>query len=86
MAGRSPKALNFFTCPNCNALYQLVRVEAGHEAFQRELTCRSCGAPFPARDGKFDFKYFMLRRAARAQRWKRPRLRGSVRSVPPLLR
>jgi hypothetical protein len=31
---------------------------------------------FPAHDGKFVLKYFMLRQSARIQRWKHPRLRG----------
>ena len=59
---------NSFTCPNCNALYQLVRVEAGHETGQREPTCRSCGAPLPSREGVFALKYFLLRNAGRVQR------------------
>jgi transposase-like protein len=56
-----------FTCPNCNALYQLVRVEAGPESVDRQPTCRDCGAPFNGRAGKFVLKYFMLRKAGRAQ-------------------
>jgi hypothetical protein len=47
-----------FTCPNCGALYQLVRAEGGPEAVQDEPTCGSCGSPFPARAGKFVLKYF----------------------------
>jgi len=40
-----------FSCPNCNALYQLVKTEAGPETDDREITCRACGGPLPARDG-----------------------------------
>jgi hypothetical protein len=60
-----------YFCPNCNALYQIVRVEAGPETAYREITCRDCGGPFPAREGKLVLKYFMLRKAARVQKWKR---------------
>jgi hypothetical protein len=60
-----------YFCPNCNALYQIVKVEAGPEIVSREITCRECSAPFPAREGKFVLKYFMLRKAARSQKWKR---------------
>ena len=68
--------LPFFFCPTCRALYQIIKVEAAPETNYREITCRDCGTPFPARDGKFVLKYFMLRHAARDQKWKRPRLRG----------
>jgi hypothetical protein len=75
-AGNPP----MYYCPNCDALYQIVRVEAARETSFREITCGDCGAPFPARQGKFilkyfmlRLKYFMLRKAARVQRWKRAR-------------
>jgi hypothetical protein len=61
-----------FHCPNCNALYQVVRVEAGPETTYRAITCRSCGAPFPSREGRFVIKYFLLRNGGRTQKWKRP--------------
>jgi transcription elongation factor Elf1 len=60
-----------YFCPDCNALYQLVQIEAGSETNYREITCSNCGTPFPAREGKFVLKYFMLRKAARTQKWKR---------------
>jgi predicted Zn finger-like uncharacterized protein len=60
-----------FHCPNCNALYQVVKQEAGPETVDRELTCRSCGAPFPGREGKFILKYFLLRKSGRTQKWRR---------------
>jgi hypothetical protein len=41
-----------FICPNCQALYDVVKVEAGPETIDRQLTCRSCGGPLPSRDGK----------------------------------
>jgi hypothetical protein len=54
--------------PNCQALYHVVKVEAGPETTEAELTCRACGAPFPGREGKIVLKYFMLRHGARGRR------------------
>ena len=56
--------------PACQALYQIVKVEAGPETIDREPTCRACGGPLAGRDGKFVLKYFLLRKAART--WRRP--------------
>jgi hypothetical protein len=67
-----PGKLSYF-CPNCNALYQLVKVDAGPETNDRQITCRACGAPLPAREGKFVLKYFMLREGVRVRKWKRTR-------------
>jgi predicted Zn finger-like uncharacterized protein len=53
-----------FNCPNCNALYQIVKVEAGPETVDLEVVCRICGAPFPGREEGFVLKYFLLRKAA----------------------
>jgi hypothetical protein len=50
-----------FNCQNCNALYHLLKVEAGPETIDRKLNCQACGAPLPARDGQFILKYFLLR-------------------------
>jgi hypothetical protein len=61
----------FFKCPNCSALYHIVKVEGGPEAVDREIICRACGAPLQAREGKFVIKYFLLRKAGRSQVWKR---------------
>ena len=55
----------FFNCPHCNALYQLIKVEAGPETIDREIACRACGSPLPGREGKFVVKYFLLRKAGR---------------------
>ena len=51
-----------FACPNCNSLYELVKVEAGPETVHREVACRSCEAPLPGIEGKFVLKYFLLRK------------------------
>ena len=54
-----------FVCPNCDALYELVKMEAGPETVDRAIACRSCGAPLLGREGQFVLKYFLLRKAAR---------------------
>jgi hypothetical protein len=68
MAGGKPSS---FSCPACGALYQVVKVEAGPESVDREIACRTCGAEFPGRDGELVVKYFLLRKAARIQKWRR---------------
>jgi hypothetical protein len=50
-----------FTCPNCQALYQLVKVEAGPETTFHDVACRACGASLPGREGNLVRKYFLLR-------------------------
>jgi predicted Zn finger-like uncharacterized protein len=66
MVGRS--SFKSFTCPNCQALYQVVKVEAGPESVFQEVPCRVCGALFPGREGNFVLKYFMLRKALKKSR------------------
>jgi DNA-directed RNA polymerase subunit RPC12/RpoP len=61
----------FFKCPNCEALYHIVKVEADPQSVDREIACRACGGPLPAREAKFVMKYFLLRKASRVQKWKR---------------
>ena len=57
-----PTRVEFFKCPNCDALYQVVRAEAGPETTSEgERACRVCGAPLAVRDGAFVLKYFLLR-------------------------
>ena len=64
-----------FKCPNCKALYQVVKVEAGPETADREITCQVCGSPLVGREGKFVLKYFLLREAVRRTR------RGALKAV-----
>ena len=65
-AGRyAPTNRPFFKCPNCDALYQIVKVEADPKSADREITCIACGGPLPGREGKFVLKYFLLRKAGR---------------------
>jgi len=61
-----------FKCPNCDALYQLVKAEAGPETnSDHEITCTLCAAILPPREGQFILKYFLLRKAARRQKYTR---------------
>jgi hypothetical protein len=62
------RSFNPFTCPRCQALYQVVKVEAGPESDNREITCRACGGPLVGREGKFVLKYFLLRKAIPSRR------------------
>jgi hypothetical protein len=48
-----------FNCPNCDALYYLIKAEAGPETVDLELTCLVCNVPLPAREGPVVFKYFL---------------------------
>ena len=67
MAGGRPPSFNSFTCPNCKALYHIVKVEAGPETVFQEVPCRVCGEPLVGREGNFVLKYFLLREATRVQ-------------------
>jgi hypothetical protein len=63
------KGRESFICPNCHALYRIVRaeveVEVGRETVDREITCQACGGPLPGREGRFVIRYFMLRKGGR---------------------
>jgi predicted Zn finger-like uncharacterized protein len=68
-----------FNCPNCNALYRVVKAETGPEAIiDREITCWVCGGPIAARDGKFVLKYFLLWKV-----WRRQEKSAVTRRVSP---
>jgi hypothetical protein len=68
MARGKSNSLVFFTCLNCKALYQLVKVEAGLGTVDRAVTCLVCGAPLPGREGKFVLKYSLLRKTERPKK------------------
>jgi hypothetical protein len=68
MPGGRPPLYNSFTCPRCQALYHIVKVEAGPETVFQEVPCRVCGAPLAGREGNFALKYFLLRKAARVKK------------------
>ena len=54
--------LSPFECPNCGAKYKLIRVEAEPQSLDRQITCRSCGAPLHGREGAIALKYFLVDR------------------------
>ena len=47
-------------CSNCNALYQVVKVETGPDTVDRGITCRCCEAPLIGREANLVIKYFLL--------------------------
>jgi len=49
-----------FKCPNCDASYMVVRVQAAPSTLYRQITCRSCDSPLEAQKGRFILKYFLL--------------------------
>ena len=49
-----------FTCPNCDASYMVVHVQAAPLTLYRQITCRSCDGPLEAQKGRFILKYFLL--------------------------
>jgi hypothetical protein len=49
--GRRTAGLNFFTCPNCRALYQIVKAKAGPETVFQEAPCCVCGEAIVGREG-----------------------------------
>jgi hypothetical protein len=62
-------AADSFHCPICNALYKVVKVEAGPETPDVErIACRNCGAPLTAREGTLILKYFLVQRPERVHR------------------
>jgi hypothetical protein len=48
-----------FQCPQCDAVYQVVRIEA-EAACDRDINCPVCHAPLRSRDGHFILKYFLM--------------------------
>jgi hypothetical protein len=55
-----PETETKFRCPNCEAEYKVVRIEAPPTREDRQLTCLSCGGPIRNREGKFALKYFRV--------------------------
>ena len=76
MAGGRPPSFISFTCPNCQALYHVVKAEAGPETIFQDVPCRVCGEPLVGREGEFVLKYFLLRKAGRVQKGRRTRVVG----------
>ena len=49
-----------FNCPNCNAKYKVVRVDADPITPDGVITCRRCDAPLQGREGALVLKYFFV--------------------------
>ena len=79
--GRQPSC-NSFTCPNCQALYHVVKVKAGPETVDRPLGCRACGEPLPSREGSLVLKYLMVRKSSQIRRSRTWPSHGSVEHKP----
>jgi len=52
--------VSWFNCPNCDASYMVVQVQAAPSTFYRQITCRSCDGPLEPQKGRFILKYFLL--------------------------
>jgi len=50
----------FFNCPKCKALYHVVKVARWRKIVEGNVRCHLCGEPFPAREGTYMLKYFLL--------------------------
>jgi predicted Zn finger-like uncharacterized protein len=57
-----------FKCPNCGALYQVVKVDAGPETVDRQIKCHACDALLNGRDGQLVLKYFLTWNPGRLRR------------------
>jgi len=51
-----------FTCPQCQARYKIVRVNAGPQTVNRPVHCKVCRWPFVSSDGEDILKYFLIDR------------------------
>jgi ssDNA-binding Zn-finger/Zn-ribbon topoisomerase 1 len=63
-----------YACPTCGAEYKVVRVEMTTGAPEGRLTCRKCGGPLRAREGRYILKYFLVGAPRRYLRPRRSRI------------
>jgi hypothetical protein len=75
-----PNSVPLVHCSNCQALYQVVKAQAGPETVDLEIACQVCKGPLTARQGQFVLKYFLLREASRLD--VRRARQGSLRAKP----
>jgi hypothetical protein len=73
-ARHEAKSKPFFRCPKCEALYHNVKVEAGPQSIDHEITCCTCGRPLLGREGKFVMKYSCWGKLAVSENGKGPDL------------
>jgi predicted RNA-binding Zn-ribbon protein involved in translation (DUF1610 family) len=62
IAHPAKRSTTYFNCPNCGALYHLIKVESGPETVDQEISCRSCGGPLQGREGGLVLKYLLINR------------------------
>jgi hypothetical protein len=62
-----------FRCPNCDAAYKPVRVEAP-PSHNTQLLCLSCGGPLRNSEGKYALKYFRVADGAKLARLRKLKL------------
>ena len=58
----SKSAPILFSCPCCEAEYQIISIEAPCDVPQGKIACLKCDALFPAGEGRVFFKYFLAGR------------------------
>jgi hypothetical protein len=63
----NPNKSPLFRCPNCNALYQVVRAKVGPETVDLKTACCICSGPLVTREGGSLSQILSLRKAARAR-------------------
>jgi hypothetical protein len=49
-----------FLCSECGAAYKVVRLDPPHDATNRSVHCRCCGAALASHDGARALKYFLV--------------------------
>jgi hypothetical protein len=81
---QEPPSFNSFTCPNCQALYHVVKVEAGPETVFQDVACRVCRGSLLGHEGNLVLKYFLLREAGRVQKSRRVRSLRRIEKPHPL--
>ena len=60
LRGAAMVRMELFKCPDCGALYRVIKVEAGPETVDHQVSCRACGAPLDGRDRQFVPQIFPL--------------------------
>jgi predicted RNA-binding Zn-ribbon protein involved in translation (DUF1610 family) len=71
-ASMSDAATTQFNCPSCGARYKVVRIEAPAGMGEHAISCLSCKAAIPSREGTMVLKYFQVERAPRHRRVPQP--------------
>jgi len=51
-----------FECPQCQARYRIVRVNAGPQTIAGSVQCKVCAQPFVSKDGNDVLTYFLIDR------------------------